>query len=105
MVPEIGLIETRIVVRSIFTQRLELFPITTHLISDSEGGRLTIAGCNLDELVAKYGTPLYLYDKATLDDRVDVYQRSLARHYPGKSGLTYAGKAFLCTAMTQWVKE
>jgi len=42
--------------------RIALFPITTKIEKDS----LTIAGHDLASLVDLYGTPLYLYDHATL---------------------------------------
>ena len=32
----------------------------------SPGGQLHVAGCDLEELAARYGTPLYVYDEATL---------------------------------------
>jgi diaminopimelate decarboxylase len=82
--------------------RLELFPITTQVIWRNDHTRLTIAGCDLVELAEQHATPLYLYDRNTLDSAVDVYWRALQRHYPAPFGLTYAGKAFLCTALVQW---
>jgi diaminopimelate decarboxylase len=81
--------------------RLELFPDTTLIENDD----LTIGGCNLSALAGEYGTPLYLYDRATLDASVTSYQRALDRHYPVSSGLTYAGKAFLCTALAEWTQQ
>jgi diaminopimelate decarboxylase len=68
-------------------------------------GRLTIAGLSLDELAQEYGTPLYLYDQASLDLSVDNYYSSLAQTYPGPSGITYAGKAYLSLAMAQWTQD
>lgn len=64
---------------------------------------LTVAGCDLAALAQAYGTPLYLYDQATMDAAVVAYQQALATYYPGAAGVTYAGKAFLCTAAAQWV--
>ncbi len=87
-----------------FTKRLALFPITTR-IEASQGGRLTIAGCDLAEMADRYGTPLYLYDRATLDAAVEAYRQALALSYPEETGITYAGKAFLCLAMAQWLRE
>lgn len=83
---------------SLFARRLPLFPITTQ----QAGGALSIAGLDLEALAAEYGTPLYLYDHATLDDSVGQYRAALAEYYPGPSAITYAGKAFLCTAIAQW---
>ncbi len=84
-------------------QRLSLFPATTTIESDSAcGEQLHIGGCNLVSLADDYGTPLYVYDQATMDAAVDEYRHSLRQAYPHESGITYAGKAFLCIAVAQW---
>lgn len=85
--------------------RLELFPITTRIGDMGGSWELTIAGQSLIELADRFGTPLYIYDQATLDNRLATYLFSLSRNYQGKSGITYAGKAFLCLAMAQWVGQ
>jgi diaminopimelate decarboxylase len=81
-----------------------LFPITTQIVDGSGSGRLSIGGSDLADLAAEYGTPLYLYDQATMDASLAAYQAAFAVSYPGKWGITYASKAFLCTAMAQWVE-
>jgi diaminopimelate decarboxylase len=83
--------------------RLELLPVTARVEARQGEERLVIGDCELAALADRYGTPLYLYDQATLDSAVDAYRRALARAYPGESGITYAGKAFLCVALAQWV--
>ncbi len=90
---------------SAITARLDLFPITTRIAHMGRSSELTIAGQSLIELSDRYGTPLYLYDQATLDTYLATYQQNLSRYYPGNSGVTYAGKAFLCLAMAQWVAQ
>jgi diaminopimelate decarboxylase len=40
-----------------------------------------------------------------MDASVARYERALRAHYPGASSITYAGKAFLCTAIAQWVAQ
>ena len=85
--------------------RLDVFPLTARVETTGEYQCLTIAGCDLVELAERYGTPLYLYDQATLDAAVEDYRRALACLYPGETGITYAGKAFLCVAMAQWVQR
>jgi len=87
---------------SLYAERLPLFPITTDLTHRTFGTVLAIDGQALDDLATRFGTPLYLYDQATLDAAVDAYRGALQEYYPGDSGLTYAGKAFLCTALAQW---
>ena len=97
-------------------QRLQLFPLTTALDSSAASTTdigstpeattvLTIAGCDLSALAEQYGTPLYLYDQATMDTAVGAYQQALAQYYPGGGGVTYAGKAFLCVAAAQWTQR
>lgn len=80
--------------------RLQLFPITTTIEKNS----LTIAGQALALLVENYGTPLYLYDRATMDHAATGYKSALASRYPAAASVTYAGKAFLNTAIAQWTQ-
>ena len=86
-------------------RRLALFPNAATIEPAAEGARLTIAGCDLGALARRHGTPLYLYDQATMDAAVAEYREALAHFYPGPAGITYAGKAFLCVAMAQWVQR
>ena len=82
-------------------KRLDLFPITTKIEND----RLTIAGHDLKLLAEENQTPLYIYDRATLDAAVTGYKTALASSYPGAGSITYAGKAFLCLALAQWTRS
>jgi len=82
------------------TNRLALFPESTRVRDDS----LFIAGHSLASLSAENGTPLYVYDRATLDLAVADYQSALRTYYPAGSTITYAGKAFLCKAIAEWTK-
>jgi diaminopimelate decarboxylase len=81
-------------------ERLKLFPDSTSVQNDC----LFIAGHDLRSLAADYGTPLYVYDRLTLDAAVEEYQSALRKYYPGSSQLTYAGKAFLCRAIASWTQ-
>lgn len=85
--------------------RLQLFPLTTTIESQNGSHQLTIDGYQLQALANQYGTPLYLYDQSTMDAAVDAYRQALAKYYPGGGGITYAGKAFLCTAVAQWTQQ
>ncbi len=80
--------------------RLQLFPITTKIENDF----LTIAGHELALLAEEYGTPLYLYDRATMDHAAAGYKSALALHYPAPASVTYAGKAFLNLAVARWTQ-
>lgn len=75
---------------------LSLFPITTTI---NQQGRLSIAGHDLAELAAVYGTPLYLYDGATIRGQVDRLNALFKNHYPGDAKIAYASKAYFSHAM------
>jgi diaminopimelate decarboxylase len=81
-------------------KRLQLFPITARIENDT----LAIAGHPIPSLVEKHGSPLYVYDRATMDAAARSYIEALVSHYPASASVTYAGKAFLCTAIAQWTQ-
>jgi len=59
-----------------------------------------LRGLDVDALAAEFGTPLFVYDENAL--------RAKAREYIaafGTDAVTYAGKAFLCTAMVRLVAD
>ena len=78
-------------------------PLPFHLLPDnasvSGDGRLSIAGCDLLDLAAEFGTPLFVYDEQHLRARC----REAVAAFP--DGVAYATKAFLCLAMAQLVHE
>lgn len=82
------------------SDRLALFPHSTRVRNDC----LFIAGHDLASLADRYSTPLYIYDRATLDACVAEYKSALRGYYPGSSHITYAGKAFLCKAIAEWTQ-
>lgn len=86
-------------------KRIQLFPITTQIQPGPRGNEMHIAGLNLVDLAGIYGTPLYLYDQATMDACLNAYQQALTESYPACAEITYAGKAFLCQAMAEWVEQ
>jgi len=81
--------------------RHPLFPESTTVVNRN----LVIAGCKLNELAEQFGTPLYLYDKLTLDSAVATYKTLLARYYPAIASITCAGKAYLSVAIAQWAGQ
>lgn len=89
----------------LIAKRISLFPVSTAIQPVPGGSALTIAGLDLAGLAEQYGTPLYLVDQASLEASLSEYRLSFKRYYPGEAGITYAGKAFLCTAMAQWVQS
>jgi diaminopimelate decarboxylase len=78
--------------------RLPLFPDTVTIMNN----QLSIGGCNLSSLADHYGTPLYVYDRITLDRSADKYKSLLATYYPAQSSVTYAGKAYLSLPIARW---
>jgi len=67
--------------------------------SVGEAGRLTIAGCDVIDLAAEYGTPLFVYD----EDHLRARCREAVTAFP--DGVAYATKAFLCKAMARLAHE
>src|SRR5512135_1606161 len=76
----------------------ELFPIST---GRTKTGGLSISGQALSTLARKYGTPLYLYDAATVRHEVSQLQELGRKYYPGEFEITYASKAYLSLAFAR----
>ena len=77
---------------------LELFPASARL---DENGQLWLGGCPVSSLAEEFGTPLYVFDEATLRGRCREYRQALKRHYPGAGRVAYASKAYLNLALAQ----
>ena len=58
-------------------------------------GRLEIGGVDATELVAQYGTPLYVMDQAHIENICLAYSNVLKNEY-GDGMVAYASKAFSC---------
>ncbi len=82
------------------SDRLALFPDSTRVQNDA----LSIAGHDLASLADRYGTPLYVYDRLTLEAAVKTYTDAFSAYYPAAARITYAGKAFLCKALAAWTQ-
>ncbi len=82
------------------TANQSLKPITTKI---NDNGNLEIGGCDLVGLAEKYGTPLYVFDEATI--------RKIAREYKdafksySKVSMLYASKAFMTKAVVRILDE
>jgi diaminopimelate decarboxylase len=63
-------------------------------------GNLAIANQDLDLLADQYGTPLYLYDAATIRYQVNTLNRLLKQVYPGESLVAYAAKAYFSEGLS-----
>jgi diaminopimelate decarboxylase len=68
-----------------------LLPDTARVSAE---GHLELGGCDVVSLAAAYGTPLYVYDEATIVNRARGYRDGLKAAYDGESLVCYAGKAY-----------
>ncbi|HET9999727.1 MAG TPA: diaminopimelate decarboxylase [Ktedonobacteraceae bacterium] len=81
-----------------------------HLLPDSATfsaqGILHIARHSVPELAEKYGTPLYVFDRATIVNACQRYQQTFARHYTASPvRFLYASKAYLSPLIARMMAE
>jgi diaminopimelate decarboxylase len=74
----------------------QLLPLTAEVNSKDH---LEIGGCDVVDLVQKFGTPLYILDEETLRSACRQYREAFARYYPAESQVLYASKAWSCLAV------
>lgn len=67
-------------------------------------GRLLLDGAAASALVQRYGSPLYVYDEATLRGQMRAFRTALASRWPA-SVVAYAGKAYLSPALCTLLLE
>jgi len=89
-------------IESMPNETIRLLPITAQRDAT---GRLLIGGCDVVELVKQYGSPLYVYDQATMDAILAEYREGLAQCWPTEAEVAYAAKAWLTVAMGQWAAK
>ncbi|HLY50569.1 MAG TPA: diaminopimelate decarboxylase [Solirubrobacteraceae bacterium] len=78
-----------------------VFPRGTRV---NERGRLEIAGCDAVELVAEFGSPVYVVAEDDLRSRARAFVRALADRHRD-SEVVFASKAFPCTAVYRALAE
>lgn len=83
-------------------QNFSLFPITTTV---SGSGNISIAGFDLVDLVELYGSPLYLYDSATIKNQYNRLNSLFKKYYPGNASIAYAVKAYFSLKMAHYMAE
>jgi diaminopimelate decarboxylase len=69
------------------------------------GGRLEIGGIAVSELAARHGTPLHVYDAATLRHRSRAYLDALAAHHAGPARVAFACKSQAAVGVLQVLVE
>ena len=75
-----------------------LFPVTYRV---NAAGHMEVGGCDLVELARRHGTPLYVYDEATVRQRASEYVAAM-----GSSGqVLYSAKAFASPKFLRVVAE
>jgi diaminopimelate decarboxylase len=79
---------------------LKLFPLTTRINKN----HLTIGGCDTVSLAEEFGTPLYIFDEATLRGKCSEYRKAFEKRYPD-STISYACKAYINKALAQIFNE
>jgi diaminopimelate decarboxylase len=82
-------------------KRLDLFPITADI---NRHDHLVLGGCDCAALVRKYGSPLYVFDEATIRSQCREYLQEFKRRYKNTTA-AYASKAFINKAVAQIIKE
>jgi len=81
--------------------KLSLFPLTKDIDSH---GHLYIGGCDCVKMVKKFGTPLYVFDEATLRSKCQEFKTEFTKRY-SNTLIIYASKAFLNRALAIIFKE
>jgi diaminopimelate decarboxylase len=72
-----------------------VLPVTAGL---TDGGHLTLGGCDAVELAGEFGTPLYVFDEETLRGQCRAFQEAFQSRYHN-SVVAYAAKAYLGRAL------
>ena len=70
----------------------------------SEEGRLTLGGCDAVELAREFGTPLYVYDVATLRTQCRTYVDAFRAEH-AETDVLYASKAFLNRPFARFIAD
>ncbi|MET9302302.1 diaminopimelate decarboxylase [Micromonospora aurantiaca] len=69
-------------------------------VARGPGGAVTVAGLDVRDLAAEYGTPAYVLDEDDLRERCREFRAA----FPD-ADVYYAGKAFLCRAVVRMIAE
>ncbi|MBN2098832.1 MAG: diaminopimelate decarboxylase [Dehalococcoidia bacterium] len=80
---------------------MTLFPLTAGV---NDQGHLTIGGSDTVQLAIIYGTPLYIFDEATIRAKCSEYLRELGQRYSDTLAI-YACKAFTSQALIRLLHE
>jgi len=81
--------------------RLPLFPPASEV---NDRGHLVIGGCDVIDLAAEFGTPLYLFDEAGLRDKCRELKHEFGSRYADTT-VIYSCKAFINRALLLLINE
>lgn len=79
----------------------ELFPITSEI---NAAGRISIAGCDVADLVSEFGSPLYIYDEATIRTMCRAFMEGFRAEYE-RSSVYYSSKALPNVSIARIIDE
>jgi len=81
---------------------------TAHVLpeaSDVREGRLSIGGCDAEQLAREHGTPAYVFAEDDLRARAREFTAALQAHHDGSGEVVFASKACPCTAVLRVFAE
>jgi len=81
---------------------------TAHVLPEASAvrdGRLSVGGCDCEELAREHGTPAYVLAEDDLRARARAFTGALAAHHDGPGEVVFASKALPCTAVLRLFAE
>jgi diaminopimelate decarboxylase len=79
----------------------EIFPVTADV---DDTGNITVGGCSIKDLAAEFGTPLYIFDEATVRHMCRQFTKGFKDAYE-RSHIEYSSKAFANPALAKIIAE
>ena len=74
------------------------------MIQVNKDGHLMIDGCNSQELVEQFGSPLYAYSETVISNQCKEIREDFLSKYPNTRAM-YAAKAFLTTGFCKLLQR
>lgn len=83
----------------------ELFSSNLQFENENKfGGKLSIAGCTAEKLVAEFGSPLFVIDQDDFYLRTKAWKSALEAEF-ADNNLYYAAKSFISVEIAKWLKD
>ncbi|MDA0677173.1 MAG: diaminopimelate decarboxylase [Chloroflexi bacterium] len=79
----------------------EIFPVTAGM---DDTGDITVGGCSIKDLATEFGTPLYIFDEATVRHMCRQFTKGFKNAYE-RSHVEYSSKAFANPALAKIIAE